>query len=281
MHEHQHRVGKHFGERVEREHVFRRFQNPASRRFARALEMAEEPRKEPVALVVAGRVEPRSIGRGAVDIVEARAAKHLARKLDALLRRIGLNRVQVPDPGREPVKNLELQLHHSASRAEIGRPMLGIGIDRLPYARRAVGGILRQQSVQERRAAARQAGDEDRRRERPRQDCRILALRVREDQKRREHPLEVPARREASERRQRRLFLETGGQGGERFDEARVGERLGVEARGLRRLGDQRLRREPRSRRRRKERRRAGSFPRHHSAASAERPARSWLRPRA
>ena len=63
---------------------------------------------------------------------------------------------------------------------------------------------------------------------------RILALRVREDQKRREHSLEVPTRREASEGRQRRLLAEAGGQSAKRLDKVRVRERLGVEARRLR-----------------------------------------------
>jgi len=39
--------------------------------------------------------------------------------------------------------------------------------------------------------------------------------------------------------------VEAGGKSGEAFDEAGVGERLYIEARGLRRRGDQRLRREP------------------------------------
>src|ERR1700722_6670544 len=58
---------------------------------------------------------------------------------------------------------------------------------------------MRGAPVQERRAAARRAGNEDRRRERARQDCPILALLVREDQKRRKQPLQVPARRETPE----------------------------------------------------------------------------------
>lgn len=55
------------------------------------------------------------------------------------------------------------------------------------------------QSVQESRAAARQAGNEDRRSERPRENCPVLALSIREDQKRGEHPFQVPARRETPE----------------------------------------------------------------------------------
>ena len=43
-------------------------------RLARALEMTEKPRQEPVALIIARRVEPGAIGRGAIDVVEARAA---------------------------------------------------------------------------------------------------------------------------------------------------------------------------------------------------------------
>jgi hypothetical protein len=58
--EHQHRVRKHKGKRVEREYMLRRFQDPASRRFARSLKMTEEPRKEPIAVVLARRVEPGS-----------------------------------------------------------------------------------------------------------------------------------------------------------------------------------------------------------------------------
>jgi hypothetical protein len=58
--------------------------------------MTEEPRKEPIAIVVARRVEPGSIGRGAIDVVEARTAKDLARKLDAFLRGVGLDRSVAP-----------------------------------------------------------------------------------------------------------------------------------------------------------------------------------------
>ena len=208
--------------------------------------MAKKPRKEPVAVVKAGCVEPGSIGRGAIDVIPARAAEHLARDLDAFFRRVRLDRMQVSDSWRKPVEDLELQLHLPAPCAELGGAMLRTRVDRLPYARGAIEGILRKQAVQERRAAARQAGDEDRRRNRPRQDRGIFALHVRKDQKRREHPLEVPTRREASKWRQRRLLVEAGSQGAKRLDKARVGERLGVEARALCRLGDQRLWREPR-----------------------------------
>jgi hypothetical protein len=100
--------------------------------------------------------------------------------------------------------------------------------------------------VQKRRAAARQAGNEDRRRQRPRQDRAILPLRVRQDQKRREHPLQVGARRKAPERRQRRFSFKAHGKGGQRFDEAGVGERPCLEARGLDHRGDQGLRRKAR-----------------------------------
>jgi hypothetical protein len=96
MHEHQHGVRKHARERVEREHVFGRFQDPASRRFARSLKMAEEPRKEPIAIVVVRRVESGSIGRGAIHVVEARTARDLDRELDAFLRGVGLDRSVAP-----------------------------------------------------------------------------------------------------------------------------------------------------------------------------------------
>jgi len=86
--------------------------------------------------------------------------------------------------------------------------------------------------------------NEDRRRKRPGENCGVLALRIRKDEKPGEHPLQIPARRETPEGRQRRLFVETGSQGAERFYEARVGKRLGVEARGLRRRGNQNFRRE-------------------------------------
>jgi len=109
VNEHQHRVRERAAERVDREHVFGRFQDPASRRLARALEMTGKPRMEPVALVIARRVEPGAIGRGAIYVVEARAAEHVAREFDAFLRRVGLNRMQAPDPGRETSEESELQ----------------------------------------------------------------------------------------------------------------------------------------------------------------------------
>ena len=58
VHERQHRVREDTGERIEREHVFGRLQDPASRRRARALEMTEKPPQESVALVIAGLIEP-------------------------------------------------------------------------------------------------------------------------------------------------------------------------------------------------------------------------------
>src|ERR1700677_4096668 len=100
--------------------------------------------------------------------------------------------------------------------------MLRTRVDRLPYARGAIEGILCKQAVQERRAAARQTGNEDWRRKRTRQNPRIFALRVRKDQERREHPLEVPTRRETPEGGQRRFVTETGGQGAKRLDEVGV-----------------------------------------------------------
>ena len=123
--------------------------------------------------------------------------------------------------------------------------MLRTRIDRLPDARGAIEGILRKQAMQEGRAATRQAGNEDRRRKRPRQDRRIFALRVRKNQS-------VESIRLRSQRAARRpngdsdaSSLEAGSEGAQRLDEARVGERLGVEKRALCRFGDQRLRREP------------------------------------
>src|SRR5579872_353134 len=170
--------------------------------------MPEKPPEETVALVIAGLVEPDAIRGRAIDVVEARAAEHLAGEFDAFLRRVGLDRMQAPDPRREPIEESELQLNLPAAGAEPRRAMPGIGIDRLPDARGAVDRILRQQSVEKSRAAARQAGDEDRRREGPRRDRGLLALGVREDEKCGEHPLQVPAGGEAAERRETRLFLE-------------------------------------------------------------------------
>lgn len=123
---------------------------------------------------------------------------------------------------REPVEDLELQLDLSSPRAELSRAMFRMGIDRLPDARGTVGRVLRQQSVQERRAAARQARNEDWRREWPRQERLILALCIREDQKRREHPLQVPARRDTSEGREPRLFTKAGSQSSKRLDKVGV-----------------------------------------------------------
>ncbi len=244
VHEHQPRVGEHAGERIEREHMFGRFQDPASRRGARALKVTQKPLEEPVALVVAGPIKPGAVGWRAIDVVIARAAEHLAREFDTLLGRIRLDWVEVSDPRRESVEDLELQLDLSSPRAELGRAMFGMGIDRLPNAGGAVGRILRHESMQERRAAARQAGNEDWRREWPPQDRLILALCVGEDQKRREHPLQVPARRKTPEGREPRLLTKTGSQSGKRLDKVGVRERFGVEARRFRCLGEQTLRRQ-------------------------------------
>jgi hypothetical protein len=62
--EHQHCVRKHAGQRIEREHVFRRFQDPASRRIAPDPEVTKELRQEPVALLIARRAEPFLRGVG-------------------------------------------------------------------------------------------------------------------------------------------------------------------------------------------------------------------------
>src|ERR1700722_5246049 len=246
VHEHELRVRKNAGKRVDGENMFGRFQDPTPRWLGSPLKVTKKPRKELVAFVKAGCVEPGAIGWGAIDVIVARTAEHLAGNLDAFLRRVRLDRMQVSDPWREPVEDTELQRNLPAPCAKLSGAMLRTRVDRLPYARSAIEGILRKQAVQERRAAAREAGDEDRRPKRPRQDRGIFALRVRENQKRREHPLEVPTRREAPERRQRRLLTEAGREGAKRLDEARVGERLGVETRALCRVGDQRLWREPR-----------------------------------
>src|ERR1700729_3679347 len=163
VHEHEHRIRKNAGQRIQRENVFRRFQDPAPRRLGRALKMAKKPRKELVAFVKAGCVEPGAIGRGAIDVIVARAAEHLARNLDAFLRRVRLDGMQVSDPWREPVEDTELQRNLPAPCAKLGGAMLRTRVDRLPYPRSAIEGILRKQAVQERRAAAREAGDEDRR----------------------------------------------------------------------------------------------------------------------
>src|SRR6202042_368531 len=120
VHEHEHRIRKNAGQRIQRENVFRRFQDPAPRRFARALKMAKKPRKELVAFVKAGCVEPGAIGRGAIDVSVARAAEHLARDLDTSIRRVGFDWMQVSDSGREPVEDLKLQLNLPASCAEVG-----------------------------------------------------------------------------------------------------------------------------------------------------------------
>src|SRR4029077_12455491 len=176
--------------------------------LARTLEMPEEPREKPVALVVTGLIKPSPVGWRAIDVVIARAAEHLAREFDAFLRRVRLYGMEVSDPRREPVKKSELQLDLRPSGAEIGLAMPRIWVNRLPDAGNPVDGILRQQSVEEGRAAARKAGDEDRPRERPPLDRGILTLRIREDQKRLEHPFQVPPRSEASKWRQRRLLPE-------------------------------------------------------------------------
>src|ERR1700677_2068699 len=100
VHKHEHRIRKNAGERVDREYVFRRFQDPASRRFTRPLKMTKKSRKELVAFVKAGCVEPGAIGRSAIDVIVARAAEHLTRDFDAFLRRVRLDRMQVSDPWR-------------------------------------------------------------------------------------------------------------------------------------------------------------------------------------
>src|SRR4029077_9351652 len=133
LREHQHRIRKGAGECVDREHVFRRFQDPASRRFTRPLKMAKKSREELVAFVKARRVEPGAIGRGAIDVIIARAAEHLARDLDTFLRRVRLDRMQVSDPWRKPVEDTELQRNLPAPCAELSGAMLRTRVDRLPY----------------------------------------------------------------------------------------------------------------------------------------------------
>src|SRR5580693_1310924 len=168
VHEHALRVRKNTGERVDGENMFGRFQDPTPRWLGSPLKVTKEPRKELVAFVKAGCIEPGAIGRSAIDVIVARAAEHLARNLDAFLRCICLDRMQVSDPWREPVEDTELQRNLPAPCAKLSGAMLRTRIDRLPDARGAIEGILRKQAMQEGRAATRQAGNEDRRRERPR-----------------------------------------------------------------------------------------------------------------
>jgi hypothetical protein len=96
VHEHELRVRKNAGKRVDGENMFGRFQDPTPRWLGSPLKVTKKPRKELVAFVKARCVQPGSIGRGAIDVVEARTAEHLARKFDAFLRGVGLYRMQVP-----------------------------------------------------------------------------------------------------------------------------------------------------------------------------------------
>src|SRR5271155_2817050 len=112
-----------------------RFQDPTSRRLARPLKMPEKPRQESVTLVVAGRVEPGAIGRCVIDIPIARASEDLARELDALLRRVGLERMQAADPRRQTREEPKLQLDLPPPGAEPGCAVRRVRGDRLPNAR--------------------------------------------------------------------------------------------------------------------------------------------------
>src|SRR5579864_1697398 len=95
--------------------------------------------------------------------VKAHAAEDMPGYFRAFLRRIGVKRVQVANLRRYPLEAPDLTLHLSAAKLNIVR--LGserAGIDRLPVAYHQVDRILAQEFMQERRAAPRQAGDEDR-----------------------------------------------------------------------------------------------------------------------
>ncbi len=115
-------------------------------------------------VVVAVRVHPGQVFGHAVGGVEAQALEHAGGDFAAFLRAVGVDRVVVGEAGGDAVEEFQLAVYGAsafvACRVEILGPRRRE--HRLPVARDQIVRVGGQQSVQECRAAARQAEDEDR-----------------------------------------------------------------------------------------------------------------------
>ena len=156
---------------------------------------------------------------------KSQALKDLRRDVRAFLRLAGGERVQVLQLGRQELHDAKLQSDPARTNPGASQPPRRVGIDELPRQRRGNGGILRQQRVQERRTAARQAGDENGPFDRPGDDMRIDVFGCVETQQIFEAAHDIEPGGQAAEAAEICLGVAGMHQSRERGLERRVGER--------------------------------------------------------
>src|SRR6516162_9485324 len=143
---------------------------------------------------MAGPVKPSTVGWDTIGRVEPQAAKRVRRDLAALLRRLGVQRMQGAKLRRQPLECPKLP--RDVTHPMIPTMLRWIRIDCLPDAGTPVVRVLEQQPVQEGGAAARQPGNEDRAVDRLLQDGWGAPLLVVQAQQVAEKSHDVPPRRQ-------------------------------------------------------------------------------------
>src|SRR6185437_5192305 len=157
-------------------HMVGRLQDPAPSRRLR-IQVLQEALVESVRLHVAMTLQPTLVARHAIDAVIAQALEYLRGDVGAFLRLTRRHFVQGVELRREQTHQVELRLHPDAVEtfAQASGPG-GMRMDQAPGKGRRHRGIAHQQPVQEGRAAARHARDEDRPLDGAREHCGVIAL---------------------------------------------------------------------------------------------------------
>ena len=176
MDEHPLRIRIHGADVIQRKHMIGGLEDPPPPRRL-GIQMLQETPVESVRLHVAMMLQPALIARHAVDAVVTQALEYLRGDVGAFLRLARRHLVEGVELGSEEAHQIELGLHLCPVD---GFPQTaghgGVGVDQAPGEGGRDGGVTYQQAVQEGRAAARHAGDEDRPFDGPREQRRILAL---------------------------------------------------------------------------------------------------------
>ena len=227
-------------QRVQRPQVAGRLQHPAPGRCA-PLEVLEPAPVRRVERAMVDRLEPALVVADAVRRREQDRRELVRRDRDALLRQRRAHPVHRLEAGDQLLDAGEVLLDRRDARIGVEARALGWRprAHHLPGRRHAIGGIAREQLVQDRRAGARQAEDEERRADGATLDLRVAAQHVLHAQAVLEQAQQIRARDDAAERRQRRLALEGVDEARERGAERRIAEIL--QPRAVLRRGEQPL----------------------------------------
>src|SRR5579863_1559072 len=219
------RIGIDIAKGVQREDMIGRFQYPTSRSVP-VLQMLQEPPVKPVCGGMTDIVEPTPVGGNGVRRVETQASEHMSRNLCTFLWRVCGEWVKALEFRSQFPEDRQLSIDHARPAPGTSRAAVwcGGGIDRLPGAGDVVGVILRKQTVQKRRTAARQSGDENRAIDCLLQDRGSPLLRVAQQEQVRQKPQRVPPCREAAKDGEICLLLVACQQYLKRFLEAGVAE---------------------------------------------------------